>query len=622
MIIFILALLPLMIYLCWYVYANNPYLGYSSYFDGVSIDINGKGKTKTIFAFTPERYPEDHYIFLPSSAILSETKIYYKKADVLLLSFENEGDKALYSGGNLSNIETDKIYQAAFMTKAGEVLEKGKVMFMQSRDTAAVYVDTASGTMEHIYADKEHRERGKIYIEDSHGKIEHMGDLRYIKGHGNTTWKEDKKSLGFVLDDAADLFGMGASYDWVLMANCLDETMMANSIVYDLARNAGMKYTAEMVYADLYLNGHYNGLYQIAERNEVAPGRIDLTDLKVKNQRANTAIDPLNYEAYSVNSGEPGERQALYLPYDPVDITGGYLVEHDYGEKYDSEVSKFRTKSGDRYVLRSPVYASKAEVDYIAGVFEELENRTEKGEDVSDLIDTESFADKYLLEEIVKNDGAGATSSYFYKDSDSVDPLLHAGPAWDYDMALGNSGRGLTDIADHLDFCTNHIQHTLVFYNLYCLNSDYRDLVKKNYSEKFRPLLIELLNGGLEDYVAVVDKGDDMNTARWQRGPEERSEAVAVVRNFLEKRIEFLDSIWIRNEKLHIVHLEKDSIRRNPYIGVPDGGTMEILPDPRSGGSEGEVYWVDKESGERVDENTKIYKDMTLISSAYYEEGS
>ena len=94
---------------------------------------------------------------------------------------------------------------------------------------------------------------------------------------------------------------------------------------------------------------------------------------------------------------------------------------------------------------------------------------------------------------------------------------------------------------------------------------------------------------------------------------------MAVVRNFLEKRIEFLDSIWIRNEKLHIVHLEKDSIRRNPYIGVPDGGTMEILPDPRSGGSDGEVYWVDKESGERVDENTKIYKDMTLTSSAYYE---
>ena len=123
LIIFILALLPLMTYLCWYVYANDPYLGYSSYFDGVSIDINGKGKTKTIFAFTPERYPEDHYIFLPSSAILSETKIYYKKADVLLLSFDNEGDKALYSGGNLSNIETDKIYRAAFMTKSGEVLE-------------------------------------------------------------------------------------------------------------------------------------------------------------------------------------------------------------------------------------------------------------------------------------------------------------------------------------------------------------------------------------------------------------------------------------------------------------------------------------------------------------------
>ncbi len=618
-IIFIMAFMPLMIYLCWYVYANDPFLGYRSYFDTISIDVNGKGKTKTIFTFTPERFREDHYIFLPSSAVLSETKIYYKTDGVLLLSFENEEDKALYSGGNLSNVERDKIYQASFVSRSGELLEKGKVMFMQSVDTAAVYVDTASGGMDNIYADKEHRERGKIFIEDGSGKIEYMGDLKYIKGHGNTTWKEDKKSLGIVLEDAADLFNMGASYDWVLMANCMDQTMMANSMVYDMGRKAGMRFTAEMKYADLYLNGHYNGLYQIAEKNKVAPGRVDITDLNTKNQRANTAIDPLSYEVYSVNYSDPGERQGLFLPYDPVDISGGYLIEHDYGEKYDHEVSKFRTKTGDRFVLRSPVYASKAEVDYIAGVFEELEEKAEKGEDVSDLINLESFADKYLLEEIVKNDGAGATSSYFYKDADGVDPLIYAGPPWDYDMALGNSGRGLTDVADHLDFCTNHMQHTLIFYYLYMNNRDFLSLVKKNYREKYRPQIVDLLEGGLDEYVSVVDQDDDMDTARWQRGPDERMEAVEIFREFLKKRMDFLDRVWLNDEKIYIVHLEKEGTSRNPYIGLLEGGTMQVLPSPRSGGQD-TVWWVNKETGETVDENTRIYEDMVIISSAYYEE--
>ena len=153
--IFIAALLPLIIYLIWHYKTYDPYKGYGSYYDGISIDINGKGQMKTISTFTPDGFPEDHYVFLPSSAVLPETRIYYKEADVLILSAEGHEDIALYSGGNLSNVERDLIYQTAFYSKSGEVLDKGKMLFMQSTDTAAVYVETESGGMENIYNDKE-----------------------------------------------------------------------------------------------------------------------------------------------------------------------------------------------------------------------------------------------------------------------------------------------------------------------------------------------------------------------------------------------------------------------------------------------------------------------------------
>lgn len=619
-IILFIALLPLMAYFLWFYRTGGLRSGFSSCFDSFSIDVNGKGKIKTVFSFTPEKYPNDHYVFLPSSALFPECGVYYSGADTLLLKSTEDGSStALKSGGNLSSVEKNVIYEASFFSASGAVLESGKMMFKQSDNIAAVFVETESGGMDSIYADKEFRERGNIYIEDAEGAIEYMGSLKYIKGHGNTTWKEEKKSLGICLEDAAGLFGMSASYDWVLMANCMDETMMANTMVYDLARNAGMKYTAEMVYADLFLNGHYNGLYQIAEKNEVAPGRIEITDLNTKNKQANNAIDPSSYDIYSVNPGDPAERQAFLLPNNPVDITGGYLVEHDYGEKYDAEMSKFRTKRGDRYVLRSPAYASKEEIEYIAGIFDDLDKRASEGEDVSDLIDIKSFADKYILEEAVKNDGAGATSSYFYKDSDSVDPLIYAGPAWDYDMALGNSGRGLTDIPDHLDYCTNHQQHTLLFYDLYSKNSEFRECVKNEYRSTFRPLLIKLNEGGLREYAKAVDDNDEMNSDRWQINPVIRQEAMDRMETFLAKRVAFLDRVWLNDEELHTVHIEKDTSSRNPYIGVPDGGTMQILPLPRSKG-DAEAYWVNKETGERFDENTPVYEDLTLTSSYYYDK--
>ncbi len=268
-------------------------------------------------------------------------------------------------------------------------------------------------------------------------------------------------------------------------------------------------------------------------------------------------------------------------------------------------------------MVRSPVFSSEREVNYIADLFETMEEKAEKGEDIWDMADIESFADKYLTEEIVKNDGAGATSSYFYKDSDDKDKKIHAGPVWDYDMAVGNSGRGLTDIPDHLDFCTNHIQHTMLFYHLYTKNDAFREKVKEEYRNKFRPLIEELINGRIEEYREAVDRDAEMNAYRWRRGQNERYEAVERAKDFLTARLKFLDRVFIDGEEIHIVHLEKDTSERDPYIGVADGGTMHTLPQPKSKGGE-EAHWVIKETGEYFDKNTPVHGDITITSSYYY----
>jgi hypothetical protein len=53
--------------------------------------------------------------------------------------------------------------------------------------------------------------------------------------------------------------------------------------------------------------------------------------------------------------------------------------------------------------------------------------------------DLNSFVDLFLINELSRNVDGYRLSSYLYKDKDSNGGKLHAGPAWDYDIAWGNA---------------------------------------------------------------------------------------------------------------------------------------------------------------------------------------
>ena len=54
-------------------------------------------------------------------------------------------------------------------------------------------------------------------------------------------------------------------------------------------------------------------------------------------------------------------------------------------------------------------------------------------------IDTDSFVDFVIINELVKNVDAYRLSTYLYKDRDSRNPKLFAGPVWDFNLAFGNA---------------------------------------------------------------------------------------------------------------------------------------------------------------------------------------
>ena len=98
--------------------------------------------------------------------------------------------------------------------------------------------------------------------------------MEAIRGRGNATWLWEKKPYSLTLSKSADLLGMGAAKEWILLTNAPDPTHLRNKIAYDLAAEVGLLYSPESNWVDLYLNGEYTGLYLLTERNEIHPQRI------------------------------------------------------------------------------------------------------------------------------------------------------------------------------------------------------------------------------------------------------------------------------------------------------------------------------------------------------------
>ncbi|MGN1418983.1 MAG: CotH kinase family protein, partial [Acutalibacteraceae bacterium] len=271
-----------------------------------------------------------------------------------------------------------------------------------------------------------------------------------IKGRGNATWTADKKPYNIKFDKKTDLFGMGKAKKWTLLASYFDSSLLRNTVALGLADEIGLPYTSEVQAVDLYINGEYMGNYLVCESVEVGSERVDINDLDDANEEANPdiEIEDCSRGGTGVNgtvpsATEPGSMMWVNIPNNPENITGGYLMELEFPKRYIEEISGFVTNQGQNVVLKSPEYASQAEVEYISSFMCQAEDAIYSengynalGKHYSEYFDMDSLAKMYILQEYTMNLDAGDSSCFFYKDADS--DKIFASPAWDFDRALGN----------------------------------------------------------------------------------------------------------------------------------------------------------------------------------------
>lgn len=494
------------------------------YADGAEVKayIANYDETEDAYSRLINWYEADgkYYFFIPASIDYETAKLYipcsytvdgveYKDAETLATVF---GDK---TGVEIS--ADGRTYDVV-------IINESKV--------ASVFINTESGSLDFIHAQKGNEEEGTIEIADSEGNTVYDGELE-IKGRGNSTWQMEKKPYNIKLGDKVNLFGMGKTKKWSLIANHGDTSLIRNSLAYEAAERAGMPYSPQFTPVDVYINNDYMGSYLLTTRVGIDGSSVDIEDLEGETEDVNE--DDLDTYAqggaYGTFAGLlEGTKKWYEIPNDPEDITGGYIIEMELANRYADEASGFVTTRSQPFTMKTPEYASKAQMEYISSYYQNVEDAIYNGESMEKLdkiVDVESLAKMYLINEWTSNMDASLTSTYFYKPAGDK---LYAGPVWDFDIAFGNNdldrfGNDYTDPSKWV-VCYNRMYRNTVFgkwdideqptvYNVLTKNEGFVDAAETVWNSEVKAAVTETIAWAKDTYIPLVEGSAVANAIRW-----------------------------------------------------------------------------------------------------------
>ena len=124
---------------------------------------------------------------------------------------------------------------------------------------AASYMPVVHIRTEAPVTDKENWIAGTLRI-DGGNRFEDLGETAVsVRGRGNSTWEWEKKPYALKFDKKQEVLGMPKHKRWCLIANYMDRTHLRNRIAYHLGAHSKLDYTTRNEFAELYMNGEYEG---------------------------------------------------------------------------------------------------------------------------------------------------------------------------------------------------------------------------------------------------------------------------------------------------------------------------------------------------------------------------
>lgn len=226
---------------------------------------------------------------------------------------------------------------------------------------------------------------------------------------------QSKVAPGDGQDRKVRLFDLPKESDWVLHGPYSDKTLIRNYLAYKWARDIDSSMGPRARLAEVFITHraryvsreHYRGVYLAVEKIKVGPHRVNIEKL-----RSNDLDDET--------------------------ITGGYLFKRD---KVDPGEPVWYTSLGHPFISVSPKpnVMQPEQLDYLINYLNQIEEVLIDDPDspmLAEWLDLQRFARWWLQVEFTKNIDGFRFSTYYYKDRGGK---LKIGPAWDYNLSLGNA---------------------------------------------------------------------------------------------------------------------------------------------------------------------------------------
>ena len=263
-----------------------------------------------------------------------------------------------------------------------------------------------------------------------------------FKGRGYGSWLAKKKNYRIKFEQEHALLGMPKSRLWCLIAgvwNNKDWTMLKSHSAFSLSRAVfnKLKYVTQTRMVEVFVNGEYHGVYALSEKIRIEVNKIDILS-------QHNVLDT----GYLINY-----------------VWGGHLNRSPAISRF--KVEKLKKAPGNNFrgndkteffVIKSPhvkyfdIKNGIVEKEYL----EQAEYIKEKTQALADTlialdfdllqerVNTPSFIDNLIVQELYKNFDYGKGGCYIYKTPEPPfgDGKFYAGPPWDFDWTIDNDYRG------------------------------------------------------------------------------------------------------------------------------------------------------------------------------------
>ncbi len=331
-----------------------------------------------------------------------------------------------------------------------------------------------------------------------------------IEIRGQSAQMFPKKAYSFETRDQSgenlnvSLLGMPEENDWILYAPYSDKSMLRNFTTFYLGSKLGV-YCTRMAFCEVIENNNYKGVYILMEKIKKDDNRVKIAKL-----------NPVDI------SGD--------------ELTGGYILRTDkidpdfiYGidgwKSFPSPPYPNAMKVTYQYYYPEPEDIMPEQKEYIQNYILDTENSltsayfTNPEVGYNYFLNTASFVDMMLLNEISKEVDGYRYSNYFYKEKDSDGGKLFAGPPWDYNLGYANvdywetgvdiSGWVYTEVLPNdagRMFWWKRLMDDPYFRNL--LKTRWEELRQENWSN-------ENIIHTIDSVVSYIDAGQQRNYQRW-----------------------------------------------------------------------------------------------------------